>query len=198
MKFKFFAIDQPLYDAWRKYLGDLDFISVHYENIFNQQTDCVVSPANSFGYMDGGIDALYTRYFGPKLQQRLQQTIQCSFRGELLVGQSILLETGHEKIPYMISSPTMRLPTKLPKNTENPYLAMRATLIKLLQNPDKNISTVSIPGFGTGVGGVDPVLCAAQVRRAIDDIWLDKFTFPTNFNDAVLPFTNRIPGDYND
>ncbi|WP_241575960.1 macro domain-containing protein, partial [Salmonella enterica] len=30
--------------------------------------DCMVSAANSFGLMDGGVDAAITAYFGPQLQ----------------------------------------------------------------------------------------------------------------------------------
>ncbi len=32
--------------------------------------DCMVSAANSFGLMDGGVDAAITAYFGPQLQER--------------------------------------------------------------------------------------------------------------------------------
>jgi hypothetical protein len=34
--------------------------------------DCMVSPANSFGLMDGGIDAAIIQFFGEQLQERVQ------------------------------------------------------------------------------------------------------------------------------
>jgi O-acetyl-ADP-ribose deacetylase (regulator of RNase III) len=37
--------------------------------------DCLVSPANSFGLMDGGMDAAITCFFGDALQNRVQQRI---------------------------------------------------------------------------------------------------------------------------
>ena len=36
---------------------------VHRGSIFDVACDAVVSPANSFGFMDGGIDALYVDRF---------------------------------------------------------------------------------------------------------------------------------------
>ena len=91
----------------------------------------VVSPANSFGIMDGGLDALYTSFFGPQLQQRLQGMIREQAGGELLVGQALLVETGHPHIRWCISAPTMRVPTLL--DTPLPaYLATRASLLVAL------------------------------------------------------------------
>ena len=37
---------------------------------------CVVSPANAFGLMDGGYDSAITEWFGRQLQRRVQQYIQ--------------------------------------------------------------------------------------------------------------------------
>jgi O-acetyl-ADP-ribose deacetylase (regulator of RNase III) len=202
VELKFFSYNQPeLHDAWNKYLGDLDFISIHQGDILKEPSDCVVSPANSFGYMDGGIDRLYTKFFGQQLQERLQYEITEYCNGELLVGQALCISTRHTHIPYMISAPTMRLPTKLDDRTENPYLAMRGIILLVKQKtitrfPTDIIKTISFPGFCTGVGGVSAEKCAAQIRRAIDDHWLGMFKFPKKFDEAVLPFTNRTAGDY--
>ncbi|MEO1452058.1 MAG: macro domain-containing protein, partial [Bacteroidota bacterium] len=37
--------------------------------------DCMVSAANSFGLMDGGVDLAITNFFGTQLEQRVQQHI---------------------------------------------------------------------------------------------------------------------------
>jgi O-acetyl-ADP-ribose deacetylase (regulator of RNase III) len=51
--------------------------------------------------------------------------------GELLVGQAMVLETGDRQIPFLISAPTMRIPTNFNIDTSvNAYLAMKAILIK--------------------------------------------------------------------
>jgi hypothetical protein len=58
------AIEPPLADAWERYCGDLESVTVRRGSILEVECDAVVSPANSFGFMDGGIDMLYSRYIG--------------------------------------------------------------------------------------------------------------------------------------
>jgi O-acetyl-ADP-ribose deacetylase (regulator of RNase III) len=70
------AIDHSLAHAWSRFCGDLPGIRIHLGSILDLTCDAVVSPANSFGFMDGGIDALYARHFGPDLQPRLQHLIR--------------------------------------------------------------------------------------------------------------------------
>ena len=88
-------------------------------------TDAIVSPANSFGFMGGGIDAAYARFFGRDLESRLQAKLRKDFYGGLPVGQAILLlPTQHRLIPWLISAPTMRVPMDI-SNTPNAFLAFR-------------------------------------------------------------------------
>jgi len=58
------SIDEPLAQAWDAYCGELDGVEIHRGNILDLKVDAVVSPANSFGFMDGGIDMVYSRHFG--------------------------------------------------------------------------------------------------------------------------------------
>src|SRR5690349_8160234 len=90
------AVDEPLAAAWLRACGDLPFVEVRRGSIFDAECDAVVSPANSFGFMDGGIDRLYTQHFGPVVQERVQACIRGCFAGELLVGQATIVPTGHE------------------------------------------------------------------------------------------------------
>ena len=122
MKVILSAVDDGLATAWRRFCGDLDFVEFHYGSILDLCCDAVVSPANSFGFMDGGIDATYRTHFGPEIQERVQRVIVERHHGELLVGAADLVETGHNTIPYMIVAPTMRVPMVL-TDTVNAYLA---------------------------------------------------------------------------
>ena len=70
----------------------------------------VISPANSFGFMDGGIDSLYRSYFGRHVQDRLQKLIRDRHYGELVVGAAEIVDTDNPRIPYLIAAPTMRVP----------------------------------------------------------------------------------------
>ena len=176
------AVQPALAEAWRRHCGDLDQVEVHQGSIFECSVDAVVSPANSFGFMDGGIDRLYSNYFGWDLQARLQDQIRTRHHGELLVGAAELVETEHAGIPFLIAAPTMRVPMIL-RGTVNPYLAARAVLLLIRhgqvavgelagQPVAKVVRRVAFPGLGTGVGRVEPDICARQVRAAIDEVVL--------------------------
>src|SRR5260370_6767409 len=113
MKLILTAVEESLADAWTKFCGDLDFVTIHLGSILDLDCDAVVSPANSYGFMDGGIDAIYIGYFGSDVQTRLRRQILDHHHGELIVGQADVIETGHERIPFLIAAPTMRVPMNL-------------------------------------------------------------------------------------
>jgi O-acetyl-ADP-ribose deacetylase (regulator of RNase III) len=188
------SVDGPLAAAWEAHCGDLDFVSVRHESIFDVASDAVVSPANSFGFMDGGLDMYYSQFFGWDVEARLQKVIRERHHGELLVGAAEIVETGHEAIPYLIAAPTMRVPMVL-RESVNPYLAARAVLLLIKQgimpigtDAGKPISevvkTVAFPGLGTGVGRVPPDVCARQVRAAIGEVLLGERGFPRTWVEA--------------
>lgn len=90
-----------LCDAFKEYFAELPYIEVvkgYFENL--PAYDCMVSPANSFGIMDGGVDAAITAYFGRQLMERVQQKIVEKFMGEQPVGTSMIVETGHPETRF--------------------------------------------------------------------------------------------------
>ncbi len=56
--------------AWRKDFGNLQNVIVELEDLTKTECDAVVSPANSFGFMDGGVDLPLSERFGWDLQDR--------------------------------------------------------------------------------------------------------------------------------
>src|SRR5207237_1311982 len=161
MKLILCAVEDSLVSAWQTFCGDLDFVTVFRGSILDVECDAVVSPANSFGFMDGGIDALYLGYFGPELQGEVRQQIAQFHNGELIVGAADIVQTGQEKIPYLVIAPTMRVPMVLGE-TVNPYLAARAVFLlvecgRFLSGPHAGdlvhdyVDDVPMPGLGTGV-----------------------------------------------
>jgi O-acetyl-ADP-ribose deacetylase (regulator of RNase III) len=195
MKIILTAIDQPLSQAWQKWCK-FDFVEVYQGSIFDTKPDAVISPANGRGFMDGGIDDAYMKYFGEHVEARLQKTIKEDYDGELLVGQAVLVSTKHAAITYIISAPTMRVPMKLSADTVNPYLAAKAAILCALRTNEvmkqytgdpnaREINRLAFPGLGTGVGGVGPELCAYQVAQAIRDTLVQKPMFPYSWQDSV-------------
>src|SRR5262245_28065131 len=110
MKIILADINSTLVAAWKKACHDLAEVQTHSGRIFDVSCDATVSPANSFGFIDGGIDAHICERFGWDLQNRVQDLIRSQHNGELLVGQALLVPTKDSKVPYVISAPTMRVP----------------------------------------------------------------------------------------
>ena len=166
---------------WYSQFHNCKDVSIHCGDFFSLPTNCIVSPANSFGFMDGALDLAISNKLGWHLQEKLQTQIRQKYLGEILVGQAELIETGDSEIPFCISAPTMRVPAML-NETVNIYLAAKA-IFHLVKN-ESRIRTVSISGLGTGVGRVDPSISALQMKKAYDDIWLGKLTQPSSWIDA--------------
>lgn len=199
------AQENALADAWQRFCGDLPSVRIHRGSILDVTSDAVVSPANSFGFMDGGIDAVYLRHFGSHLQDRVREMIAVRHHGELLVGAADIVETGHRSIPFVIVAPTMRVPMRL-MDSVNPYLAARAVLLLLKHGRfgagrnhnrpiEELVQTIALPGLGTGVGGISPNTCAHQVRTAIDEVLFGPIEAPRSWAEASerhqLLYTDR-------
>lgn len=204
MKLKIFLADtnDEVYDAWQEECRGLPGVDFHYGSIFQLKCDAIVSPANSFGYMDGGLDRTISNTFGWHVQERLQEIIRNKHHGELLVGQAEIVPTDHPKTKYVISAPTMRVPMII-RDTVNVYLATRAVmlLVKHGQLPDGTpisdaIHSIAIPGMGTGVGRVPPAICARQMRAAIESVLIGSSHFPESWSDAQRQhqalYTNHV------
>lgn len=181
MNINLVAIESALADAWELVFQDVNNITVSRGSIFDFPADAMVSPANSFGYMNGGIDFAISKNLGWHIEKRVQQRIRNEFFGELLIGQALVVETDHEDFPYLISAPTMRTPMTILRSP-NVYLATKAILTLVLHGELENkqavsdkIKSVAIPGLGTGVGQVPPMVCARQMRLAWEDVMGKKY-----------------------
>lgn len=206
MKIFLTAVEKSLYEAWKNFCGDLPNVEVFHGSILDLSVDAVVSPANSYGFMDGGIDLLYSHRFGWGVQEKLQKIIREKHHGELLIGQAEIVETDNLQIPFVISAPTMRIPMIL-KDSINPYLAARAVFLLIKYGTffdgnykgepiDKFVQSVAFPGLATGIGRIGFNTCASQVQKAIEDVILKKRTFPLSWVDASAKhqelYTDRI------
>jgi O-acetyl-ADP-ribose deacetylase (regulator of RNase III) len=175
------AVDEPLARAWRSVVETVrGSLRMHHGSVLDVAADAVVSPANSYGWMRGGIDAVYALAF-PEVEQNVRSAVLAYHGGELPIGQALVVPTGEPAPPWLISAPTMREPgQRLPADTVHPYLAARA-VFRLwrdgrLENGvevRREISTIAMPGLGTGVGGVPPETCARQVAAAWNEVFGD-------------------------
>lgn len=175
-------LNPDLARAWSVAFAGLANVHVSAGQIFDVAADAVVSPANSFGFMDGGIDLVYSRHFGWELPQRLQARIRAEHDGELPVGEALIVETGDARIPYCVSAPTMRVPQDV-SETVNAYLAFRAVLRAIRAHG--GIRSLLCPGLGTAVGRMPPDRCARQMYAAYAVVALGQVWAPVSLGQAV-------------
>jgi O-acetyl-ADP-ribose deacetylase (regulator of RNase III) len=175
------AVDEPMARAWEAAAAGHPGIRVHQGSVLDLPVQAVVSPANSFGWMRGGIDAVYAEAF-PNVEQSVRSGVLAFHGGELPVGEALIVPTGVPVPAWLISAPTMRQPgERLPADTVHPYLAARG-VFRLWQDGllDEGVlirqvvRSIGLPGLGTGVGGVAPETCARQVMAAWDEVFSER------------------------
>ena len=160
--------------AWTTSFEGVEGVSVSCGDYFSQPADAMVSPANSFGIMDGGLDLAIRDTLSGDIQRAVQDRILEQHHGELPVGCAEIVQTEDTRWPYLIVAPTMRIPERI-MDTLNPYVAFRAILLSIARHNvsmgTMDISTVIVSGLGTGVGRVSPERCAIQMRAAYDSVY---------------------------
>ena len=158
-----------LVDAWKQAFAKMPEVKPLAGDYFQRPADAMVSPANSFGIMDGGLDLAIRCQLGHGVQAKLQTVIVDKYHGELPVGSAEIVPTGDERWKYLIAAPTMRIPESV-AFTINAYIAFRAILVAC-ENFNRAagqrlISSLICSGLGTGVGGMTAAKCAGQMQMA--------------------------------
>lgn len=141
-----------------------------------------VSPANSYGFMDGGIDAIFSRMFSG-----IQKTVQTKIsegkyrdnldRPFLPIGDAIIVETGI-KNKLLICAPTMFRPEPV-KKSNNAYLAFKAILVRVLEynmKEKEQIKTIICCGLCTLTGRMDAKESVRQIKKALVEFHQQDYT----------------------
>lgn len=123
----------------------------------------LVSPANSHGWMNGGIDLAYREFFGAWIEKSAMEACSSATpQNRLEVGEAVIIPTHHKQVPWLILAPTMAVPTPgIP--AENVYKAFKAALVLARA---ANLNKVLCPGLGIGTGRVSFPEAADQMARA--------------------------------
>ncbi|KAG1743698.1 uncharacterized protein EDB91DRAFT_1125457 [Suillus paluster] len=157
---------------------------VHPERL---RCDCVVSPANSFGIMDGGFDHELSRFFNGtgdmwRLTNHCQSYIRDLWHGYIPPGSCMIVPLPDDAAgadnPWdaraLAISPTMRTPEDVSWHQDLVYNTMWSLLVQLerwnkVSDTDgrAKIQTVLMTGFGTGTGGIGVDKCAQQMVLAV-------------------------------
>src|SRR5262245_18076958 len=108
--------------AWNEVFDGFDGVSARQGDYFSFDADCMLSPANSFGIMDGGLDLAIRDRLGFAVESAVQAEILKTYHGECPVGSAFVVDTKNDNWPHLVIAPTMRVPEPLP-NSINAYLA---------------------------------------------------------------------------
>lgn len=164
------AFEEPLRIAWEAalpaYLPRIrtgHAVNVMRGDITQLAVTAVVSPANSYGYMRGGVDLAYTRHFGPGVEAALQAIIARLPGGFLPVGEALAVPTGNAAIPHLVSAPTMKTPMRL--NGPEPVFAASKAAVRCALK--QGYESLGFPGMGTGTGGLSMEVAAAAMLEGI-------------------------------
>lgn len=186
------AVNDELYTEFQKAFEGFPDVEVVYSRFEDTDFDCVVSAANGFGLMDGGVDQCITDYFGVEMMYRVQNMVINKYAGEQPVGTSEIVIAGYKKqynesetsteprkMQFVAHTPTMRVPADV-SNSDNAYQAMKAALLAV-QNHNRaidwrimngeevlheRINSLVTPGLGTNTGRIPFDKAAKQMALA--------------------------------
>ncbi|MFD7455646.1 MULTISPECIES: macro domain-containing protein [unclassified Streptomyces] len=156
-------INTHVVEAWRAAFADTPGIEIRKGSILDEQVDAWVSPTNSRGRMDGGVDAAVKRYLGAGIQLRVQRAIRDRFAGSLPVGSAVCVPSGATNPRFLISTPTMETSSQNVSETLNVALACAAAFQAIhRQNAQApgSITSVALVGMGARTGRVPARVCA--------------------------------------
>jgi O-acetyl-ADP-ribose deacetylase (regulator of RNase III) len=126
--------------------------------------DAIVNPANSLGYMGGGVAGAIKRIGGVEIEN------EAVSKAPIEVGEAVATTSGSLPCKYVIHAPTMKQPA-MRIGVENVRLA---TKVALELGVELNLKSIAIPGMGTGVGRV-PVEDATEAISSIAKDFENKF-----------------------
>ncbi|MFE9094877.1 macro domain-containing protein [Streptomyces sp. NPDC007264] len=179
-------INSAVVEAWRAAFADTPAIQIREGSILDQDVDAWVSPTNSRGRMDGGVDAVIKRHLGAGIQLRVQKAIRGRFAGSLPVGSAVCVASGAVRPKFLISTPTMEASSENIKETLNVALACAAAFQAIhRQNKEApgSIRSVALVGMGARTGRVPARVCANLM-----------WTGYTLFNDHVFEDYDDLRG----
>jgi O-acetyl-ADP-ribose deacetylase (regulator of RNase III) len=156
-------INPKMVEAWRDTFEENPEVEILDGSMLDQAVSAWVTPTNSKGSMDGGLDAVIKKKLGAGIEARVQKEIARLYGGFMPLGHATCVETGVTRPPYLISTPTMTASSQDISDTLNVALACAAAFQAVhMQNSRHggSIRSVALPGLGANTGKVPVEICA--------------------------------------
>ncbi|MCX6775853.1 MAG: macro domain-containing protein [Candidatus Micrarchaeota archaeon] len=128
-------------------------------DLTRSEADAIVNPANSFGYMGGGVALAIKKAGGAQIEKEAVET------APIPIGKAVATTAGRLKVKFVIHAPTMVEPAA---ETDSDKVRL-ATLAALKCAEEKGAKSIAFPGMGTGVGGLSYKIAAKAMVEAIKD-----------------------------
>lgn len=156
-------INPKMVAAWRETFEENPEVQIVQGSMLQQHAGAWVSPTNSRGSMDGGLDAIIKNHLGAGIEKAVQKEIARKYGGVMPIGHATCVPTGREAPRYLISTPTMVGSSDDVSDTLNVALACAAAFQAVhMQNALEGggIRSVALPGLGANTGKVPVEICA--------------------------------------
>ncbi|MFF8831439.1 macro domain-containing protein [Streptomyces sp. NPDC015131] len=156
-------VNERVVEAWRAAFADTPAVEIRRGSILDEDVDAWVTPTNSRGRMDGGVDAVIKRHLGSGIQARVQRAIRDRFGGSLPVGSAVCVPTGATVPRYLISTPTMVRSSENVSDTLNVAMACAAAFQAVHRQNRRapgSIRSLALVGLGAQTGRVPARICA--------------------------------------
>lgn len=161
--------------VFREYRENINCITKDFTTI---KADCLVSPSNSFGLMDGGIDKSISDFY-PQVIDNVSKVLDDNFHGDQPIGTCVLVDTGKNinggDGVILAHAPTMHIPRDV-SDSDNAYWSFKAVLCEIAKynrnsGRKRQIKTVLTTGMCTGFGYMKPEISAKQMKLAYTHVY---------------------------
>ncbi|MFN3870127.1 MAG: ADP-ribose-binding protein [Aquificaceae bacterium] len=126
-------------------------------SLLEVKAQAIVNPANSYGYMGGGVAGVIKRFGGEEIEREAVK------KAPIPVGSAVLTTAGQLSFKGVIHAPTMEEPAM--KTTEE---KVRKAVRAALELADKEgFEVIAMPGMGTGVGGLSKEIAAKAMLEEV-------------------------------
>jgi len=139
-------------------LGSL-IVRIVVGDITEFQGDAIVNPANTYGYMGGGVALAIKRRGGRIIEDEAVR------QAPIPIGSAVVTTGGSLQVRAVIHAPTVVEPGGS-SSPGNVYKATKAALGKAVENGFKKIA---FPLMGAGVGGLTPRESVSSMAKAFKE-----------------------------